>query len=88
MAVYVDAAMIPYRGMKMSHMMADVPEELLGMAERIGVSPRHLQFPGTPKEHFDICATKRRAAITHGAIPVTSRDIVMRMRRKSRNPLS
>lgn len=83
MAVYVDDARTPYRGMKMNHMIADTRQELMAMADRIGVQRRWIQYPGTAKEHFDICDTKRSAALAAGARPVTSRDIVKKIRARS-----
>lgn len=68
MTVYVDNARNRYRGMRMSHMWADKREELLQMADAIGVSRRHVQEP--PKAswlHFDICSSKRKLAISLGA---------------------
>ena len=73
MTVYVDSAFIPYGRMKMCHLIATTPAELLECVERIGVSPKHFQkdssFP-----HFDICASKRELAIKNGAIPLGRRD--------------
>lgn len=71
MSVYVDDYHIPYRGMQMSHMMADSTDELLAMVDLIGVQRKWLQKPGTYKEHFDIAKGKRELAIRHGAIPVS-----------------
>ena len=75
MSVYVDdmyqLPMGQFGRMKMSHMMADTTEELLAMADRIGVARRWLQHAGTPGEHFDIAMSKRELAISHGAIPMT-----------------
>lgn len=79
MAAYVDDARIPYRGMLMSHLIADTPAELRAMARRIGVAERWVQFPGTPKEHLDICAARRQVAIAAGAVPVSTREIVRRI---------
>lgn len=79
MAAYVDNARIPYRGMLMSHLIADTPAELRAMARRIGVAERWVQFAGTPKEHLDICASRREKVIAAGAIPVSTRDIVRRI---------
>lgn len=84
MTVYVDNAMIPYRGMLMSHMISDTTEELRAMSQRIDVSWRWVQYAGTPKEHMDICASKRQQAIKAGAVEVTSRAIAEMIRRRRR----
>ncbi|MBB4042053.1 hypothetical protein GGR34_003738 [Microvirga flocculans] len=69
MAVYVDDVKIPYRGMIMCHMFADTREELHAMADKIGVRRKWFQCPPKARwEHYDICRTKRAAAIRHGAI--------------------
>ena len=79
MTVYVDDMyqypMGQFGRMKMSHMMADTPDELLEMADRIGVARRWIQHPGTDGEHFDIAIVKRRAALAAGAVPVTLRSL-------------
>lgn len=70
MAVYVDNAKHPYRGMLMAHMWADSERELLVMVDKIRVERRHIQKP--PKAawlHFDICQSKRALAIQFGAVP-------------------
>jgi len=78
MTVYVDEMCAPVRRggrvLLMCHMLADTTGELLAMADRIGVARRWLQFPGTGKEHLDICRSKRAAAIRAGAVPVTCRQ--------------
>lgn len=78
MTVYVDPARNPYRGMIMCHCWASRIEdgryvvaldELLAMADRIGVQRRWLQQP--PKAswvHFDIALSKRVLAVKAGAI--------------------
>lgn len=75
MTVYVDNARLPYRRMKMCHMLADTLNELHAMADAIGVSRRHFQgassFP-----HYDICLSKRALAVQHGAVEVSSRELV------------
>jgi hypothetical protein len=83
MAVYVDDMQAPFGRMKMCHMMADTTEELLAMADQIGVARKWLQKPGTHYEHFDIAMSKRRLAVAAGAIEVTRRDLghIMRARR-------
>jgi hypothetical protein len=75
MPIYVDDMAARYNRMIMSHMIADSTEELLAMAELIGVNRRWLQKRGKPGEHFDICRSKRVLAIRHGAIPLTTREL-------------
>ena len=75
MSVYVDDMRASFGRMVMCHMLADSTDELLAMADRIGVSRRWLQHAGTPKEHFDIALNKRALAVQNGAIEVSLRDI-------------
>lgn len=74
MTVYVDdmylRPMGRYRRMKMSHMVADTEAELHAMASRIGIAPKWFQG-----DHYDICMTKRVAAIAAGAVPITMREL-------------
>lgn len=65
--VYVDSMNAKFRNMIMCHMMADTHEELMDMATKIGVAHKWIQYPGTNKEHFDICASKKVLAIKAGA---------------------
>lgn len=82
MAVYIDNARIKYRHMKMSHMVADTTEELIAMADTIGINQNWIQYKNTYREHFDICDTKRQAAINQGAIPVSTRKIAQIIRER------
>jgi len=82
MSVYVDDFRARFGNMQMCHMAADMTEELLEMATKIGVAHRWLQKNGTSKEHFDVCLSKRAEAVKNGAIEVTSREIVELMNRK------
>ena len=69
MSVYVDDVEHQYGRMKMCHMWADTLDELLAMADTIGVARKWLQQP--PKAswvHFDIAKSKKAVAIQHGAI--------------------
>jgi Protein of unknown function (DUF4031) len=81
-AVYVDDMEADFGRMVMCHMVADSTDELLAMADRIGVHRRWIQRPGTKYEHFDICMSKRRAALLNGAIPITRRELGMRLFRE------
>lgn len=69
MTVYVDDVRHSFGRMVMCHMWADTLDELLAMADRIGVARRWLQQP--PKAswvHFDISLGKKAAAIEAGAV--------------------
>lgn len=69
MPVYVDDVRHRFRGMIMCHMWADSLDELLQMADRIGMARRWLQQP--PKAswvHFDISLTMKAKALRAGAI--------------------
>lgn len=85
MAVYVDDMykykMGQYRGMKMSHLIADSQKELLEMVDRIGVKRKWIQYKGTKREHFDICFSKRILAIKFGAIEITWKQLGDRLLR-------
>ncbi len=86
MNVYVDDMKASFGRMVMCHMIADTHAELAGMAERIGVQRRWLQYPGTYREHFDICMSKRAKAVALGAKEVTRLElgrIIMARRDKS-----
>lgn len=87
MAVYVDD-MYRYRvgrfgRMKMSHMVADTRDELLEMADKIGVARRWIQYPksGRDRCHFDVAMSARAKAVAAGAIEMTMRDLAMMCRR-------
>ncbi len=82
MTVYVDDMKAKYGRMTMCHMIADTTEELLEIAEKIGVGWEHIQHGGTFKEHFDICQSKRLLAIRHGAVEVTQRGLGDKIRQK------
>ncbi len=87
MSVYVDNMRTPFRRgarrLLMSHMLADSTEELEGMARNLGLSPAWIQYPGTHREHYDVCASKRELAIRHGACEVDPFFLV-RLRQKRR----
>jgi hypothetical protein len=86
MTVYVDNMRARYGRLVMCHMLADSTDELLAMADRIGVERRWLQDAGEPTEHFDIALSKRALAVQHGAKEVGLREVgaIIRRRRVTR----
>lgn len=80
--VFVDDAKHRYGRMTMCHMVADSHDELLEMATAIGVAHRWIQQAGTVYEHFDICLASRAKAVERGAVEVTQRELVSKIRRK------
>ena len=88
MTVYVDdmhrSPMGRLGRMKMSHMLADTTEELLAMADKIGLARRWMQNPGTASEHFDVSKSVRAMAVAAGAKEITMREAaqIMMQRRK------
>lgn len=86
MSVYVDPSRYQYRGMIMCHMWADSLDELLTMADRIGVARKWLQQP--PKAswvHMDIAKSKRALAVKFGAIETDQYGPVMHCARLAGN---
>lgn len=75
MSVYVDSMRARFGRMTMCHMIADTPEELLAMADAIGVDRRWLQSAGTHREHFDIALSKRALAVVNGAKEISMKDL-------------
>ncbi len=85
MAVYVDNFYVTGMGvgtMKMSHLIADTTEELIAMADKIGVKRQWLQHSGMLNEHFDICKSKRKKAIANGAVEINFRDYAKEIERR------
>lgn len=82
MAVYVDNYGASFGRMLMCHMMADTTDELLLMADRIGVQRKWIQKAGTYREHFDICLSKRTMSLAEGAIELSPMGLVRKMREK------
>lgn len=86
MAVYVDDMRRRMGRLVFSHMIADTRSELYAMVDAIGVDRKRIQYPGRPREHFDVGAAARQRAVKRGAIQVGTREIIekLRARRVSR----
>ena len=82
---YVDDMRAPFGRLVMCHMIADSTEELQAMADRIGVARRWIQKAGTWAEHYDICLSKRSLAVEHGAVEITSKELVVILRQRRAN---
>ena len=82
MSVYVDNMQAGFRRMVMCHMVADTKEELREMADKIGVARKWIQDENTPREHFDICKSKRAKAVKLGAIEIGWRELLQITKKK------
>ena len=60
------------------HLIADSVEELIEFAESIGMRREWFQAKSTP--HFDLTAAGRDAAVEMGAIELTNRQLIAKIR--------
>lgn len=74
MAVYVDAAAVPYKGRPRHHLTADSLDELHQFTASIGIK-RCWYHPST-HPHYDITDEQRADALAAGATPVSARMLV------------
>lgn len=75
MPVYVDDMRANYGRLVMCHLVADTLEELHAMADQIGVARRWYQGPPVTRHpHYDICLSKRAAAVRAGAQEISMRQ--------------
>jgi hypothetical protein len=86
--VYVDNMDAPFGRMTMCHMLADTHDELVAMADKIGVARKWIQKAGQPFEHLDICKSKKALAVRFGAkeisYPMEVAPILQRKREQAR----
>ncbi|MEX1217614.1 MAG: DUF4031 domain-containing protein [Acidimicrobiales bacterium] len=76
MTVLVDAAVWPFEGRKWAHLVSDASfEELHDFAATLGIPRRAFQG-----DHYDVPTEYRERAIALGAEPVSSRELVHRLR--------
>jgi hypothetical protein len=80
MSVYVDKPIHRFRQTLMCHMLADSPDELHEMADRIGMARKWYQHDASTP-HYDLPKEKRAEAIAAGAIEVDRRGVVAVIRR-------
>lgn len=86
MSVYVDSANLPFRRMRMCHLIADSTEELLEFVDKIGVQRKWIQHAGTYREHFDICLTKKQLALQSGAIEISEFELGRKLQARKTVP--
>jgi hypothetical protein len=70
MTVYVDDAVIPWRGRRWAHLMADTLDELHAFATTLGL-PRSAFQNKTSGAHYDVPAESRARAIALGAVALS-----------------
>jgi Protein of unknown function (DUF4031) len=87
MTTYVDNMRAQYKSMIMCHMIADTEQELLEMADTIGVKRRWHQNAGTYRSHFDVSLSMRRKAIQNGAVQITWRETVEKINKRFKRKL-
>ena len=84
MAVYVDAAIWSWQGLKWCHLLADDLDELHRFAALLGI--KRASFQGPPKSatpHYDLTGYERSRAIALGAV-VCDREQIVLIRRRLR----
>jgi len=79
LAVYVDKLVdYSWRHGPSCHLIADSVEELKAFAVRMGMRVEWFQPRSSP--HFDLTADGRDLAIRHGAVELTNREFVAKIR--------
>jgi len=77
MAVYVDAAIWKWRGLRWCHLLADNTNELHRFAVTLGIARTSYQGPPkTATPHYDLTAYERRLALRLGAISCSREEII------------
>jgi muramoyltetrapeptide carboxypeptidase len=76
MALLIDPPNVAYRGMLWSHLASDTSlDELHAFARRVGIPAR-----GFDRDHYDVPAQRHNAVVAAGATPISSRELVQRLR--------
>jgi len=79
MAVYIDNLRdYGWRHGPSCHLIADSLEELIEFAVRLGMKKEWFQPKSSP--HFDLNAEGRKTAVENGAIELSQRDFVAKLR--------
>lgn len=76
MTIYVDPPLVPRHGRRWSHLVSDTSyAELHDFALACGIPTR-----GFHNDHYDLPADAYDAVVAAGAVPVSSRELVRRLR--------
>ena len=70
MTVYVDDAVVMWRGQRWAHLMADTLDELHAMAARLGMPRRAFQDKRSGA-HYDVTPELRERALRLGAVAIS-----------------
>ena len=74
--IIIDEPWVPWRGTTWSHLASDTSlEELHAFARRFGVPER-----GFDRDHYDVPAEHHQRILAAGAVPVSTRELVRRLR--------
>jgi hypothetical protein len=74
--ILIDPPLVPSRGRMWSHLASDTSfDELHTFARELGIPER-----GFDRDHYDVPGEWYDQALAAGAVPVTSRDLIVRLR--------
>ena len=74
--ILIDPPLVPMRGRLWSHVASDTSyAEVHEFARRVGIPPY-----GFDRDHYDVPAEMYDAVVAAGATPVSSRELVRRLR--------
>jgi len=81
--IYVDPLMTAtWRFKSACHLLADDIKELHKFAQRLGLKRSWFQSGKGKSPHYDLTANKRKLAVKLGAVELTRRETISRLRRK------
>ena len=74
--ILIDPPLVPSRGRMWSHLASDASyDELHAFARGLGIPER-----GFDRDHYDVPEEWYDEAVARGAVPVTSRELIVRLR--------
>jgi hypothetical protein len=73
--ILIDPPLVPSRGTMWSHLASDTSyDELHAFARELGIPER-----GFDRDHYDVPEEWYAEAVAAGAVPITSRELIMRL---------